>query len=110
MSFKDDFESLETAEDFLDFFEIECDPRAVRVNRLHILQRFHDLLETAGGVDGLDDQAAFDRGRAALDEACRSVLATKAPDRKIFRVHRLSEERAAAAFVPLGAVRGVTAR
>ena len=35
---------LESAEDFLDFFGVAYDPAVVEVNRLHILQRFHQYL------------------------------------------------------------------
>ena len=35
---------LVSAEDFLEFFEVPFDPAVVQVNRLHILQRFHDYL------------------------------------------------------------------
>jgi nitrogenase-stabilizing/protective protein len=48
MMMTDDFESdlkeLSSAEDFLDYFGISYDLRIVQVNRLHILQRFHDYL------------------------------------------------------------------
>lgn len=37
-------EELVSAEDFLDFFEVAYEPSIVHVNRLHILQRFHDYL------------------------------------------------------------------
>jgi len=110
MSFREDLESLETAEDFLDYLGVKNDPRAVRVNRLHILKRFHDLLEAAGGLDDLDDEAGFARARDALAEAYASVLATDQSERKLFRVHHMHEEREAAAFVPLGAIRGFAAR
>ncbi|MBY0430358.1 MAG: nitrogenase-stabilizing/protective protein NifW, partial [Rhodospirillales bacterium] len=39
---------LSSAEDFLGFLEVPYDPAVVRVNRLHILKRFRDYLETAG--------------------------------------------------------------
>ena len=39
-----DLEELSSAEDFLDYFGIGYDPAVVHVNRLHILQRFHDYL------------------------------------------------------------------
>jgi len=39
---------LSSAEDFLEFFGVEYDPSVVHVNRLHILQRFHDYLAEAG--------------------------------------------------------------
>ena len=44
MSFADDLENLESAEEFLDYFGLEYDAGIVQVNRLHILQRFHDYL------------------------------------------------------------------
>ena len=37
-------EDLVSAEDFLDYFAVPYDPAVVHVNRLHILQRFHDYL------------------------------------------------------------------
>ena len=37
-------EDLIAAEDFLEYFEVPFDPQVVHVNRLHILQRFHDYL------------------------------------------------------------------
>ena len=37
-----DMDDLVSAEDFLDYFDIEYDASVVHVNRLHILQRFHD--------------------------------------------------------------------
>ena len=37
-------EELVSAEDFLDYFAVPYDPAVVHVNRLHILQRFHDYL------------------------------------------------------------------
>ena len=37
-------DDLVSAEDFLDYFEVPYDPAVVQVNRLHILQRFHDYL------------------------------------------------------------------
>lgn len=40
-----ELEELSSAEDFLDHFAISYDRSVVQVNRLHILQRFHDYLE-----------------------------------------------------------------
>ncbi|MDD1636149.1 MAG: nitrogenase-stabilizing/protective protein NifW [Methylococcaceae bacterium] len=42
MSFEEEMEELESAEDFLQYFQLEYEPSVVHVNRLHILQRFHD--------------------------------------------------------------------
>ena len=35
-------DELVSAEDFLDYFDVPYEARVVQVNRLHILQRFHD--------------------------------------------------------------------
>ncbi|HTH40809.1 MAG TPA: nitrogenase-stabilizing/protective protein NifW, partial [Rhodocyclaceae bacterium] len=42
--FELDLEDLASAEDFLNYFDIPYDQGIVHVNRLHILQRFHDYL------------------------------------------------------------------
>ncbi|MER2623064.1 MAG: nitrogenase-stabilizing/protective protein NifW, partial [Accumulibacter sp.] len=42
--FEDDLADLSSAEEFLEYFDIDFDVRVVQVNRLHILQRFHDYL------------------------------------------------------------------
>jgi hypothetical protein len=50
--FAEDLADLSSAEEFLDYFAIDFDARVVQVNRLHILQRFHDYLakQEAGKV------------------------------------------------------------
>jgi nitrogenase-stabilizing/protective protein len=45
-----DLADLESAEDFLDYFGVAYDPKIVHVNRLHILQRFHDYLTARKGA------------------------------------------------------------
>ncbi|MBS1209327.1 MAG: nitrogen fixation protein NifW [Proteobacteria bacterium] len=49
-AFSAELAELEGIEDFLAYFAIEYDPAVVQVNRLHILQRFHDYLRGAGNV------------------------------------------------------------
>lgn len=45
--FEDDMDELSSAEDFLNYFDVEYDQSIVHVNRLHILQRYHDYLDQA---------------------------------------------------------------
>jgi hypothetical protein len=54
--FEDDLADLSSAEEFLEYFDIDFDVRVVQVNRLHILQRFHDYLakQEAGKVPDYD--------------------------------------------------------
>jgi|GEM_PF-4347214 len=49
----DDLRELRTAEEFLDYFGVEYDPQVVQVNRLRLLKRFHDYIET-GAMPSLD--------------------------------------------------------
>ncbi|HEX6735548.1 MAG TPA: nitrogenase-stabilizing/protective protein NifW, partial [Azonexus sp.] len=44
LSLAEAMEDLVSAEDFLDYFAVPYEPSVVQVNRLHILQRFHDYL------------------------------------------------------------------
>lgn len=94
----DDFDleldDLETAEDFLDYFGIEYDPAVVQVNRLHILQRFHDYLADVGE---LPTDAAGRRALHAglLSSAYRDFVLSDALTEKVFRVFHRREPRTA---------------
>jgi len=105
----DELESLETAEDFLSFFGIETDPALVRVVRLHILQRFHDELESQGGLAGLtDDDGGFECAKTAMERAYIAATASVPEAKRVFKIHRLEAERQAAVFVPLTAIGGMS--
>ncbi|MBR9883812.1 MAG: nitrogen fixation protein NifW, partial [Oceanospirillales bacterium] len=59
IDFLDDLEELSSAEEFLEYFDIEFDPKVVMVNRLHIMQRYHDYLQSADGAGSLpQDESA----------------------------------------------------
>lgn len=85
--FDDEFAELNSAEEFLDYFGIAYDARVVQVNRLHILQRFHDYL------------AKQEAGKAPEREAYRGWLAraycdfveSNAQAEKVFAVFRKVE-------------------
>ncbi len=79
--FRADMKDLESAEDFLEYFGIDHDERVVRVNRLHILQRFHDYLAA-------EDAADFDRHKALLARAYGDFVVSDARTEKVFRVFR----------------------
>lgn len=96
-----DLSELASAEDFLDYFGIPFDSAVVQVNRLHILQRFHDYLEQTAEMP----TAAAERWRLHADllqAAYRDFLTSTAADEKVFRVFRMHEPRSAA--VPLSAL------
>lgn len=78
----EDLADLESAEDFLDYFGVAYDPGIVHVNRLHILQRFHDYL-------GKQEQslapthAAY---RASLARAYDDFVRSDAITERVFKV------------------------
>lgn len=89
----EDLKGLISAEDFLDYFEIDYDPAVVQVNRLHILQRFHDYLAE---IDELPDHAATRWALYADRLLCayRDFVASDARTEKVFRVFRRAAPRA----------------
>ncbi|GAB0148553.1 nitrogenase-stabilizing/protective protein NifW [Marichromatium gracile] len=87
-----DLHDLVSAEDFLEHFEIDYDPAVVRVNRLHILQRFHDYLADA---EPLPEQAEARHRRRAelLTRAYHDFVASDARTERVFRVFHLHGPR-----------------
>jgi nitrogenase-stabilizing/protective protein len=79
---------LESAEDFLNHFQIPFDPAILAVNRLHILQRFHDYL---GGLDGGPDGSQDPRERHVelLRRAYQDFVRSDARTEKVFRVFQM---------------------
>lgn len=104
MSFKDDMDDLETAEDFLRFFNVRYEQRVVNVNRLHILQRFHDYLGADTGLESLDDEGMAARYSAHLERAYQDFVVSNAIAEKTFKVHQEEARKMADRFVPLDAL------
>lgn len=102
---KEELEGLSSAEDFLDFFEIDYDPKMVHVNRLHILQRFHDDLEKDAEMpEGEDACNAY--YAKWLTKAYQDFVSSDALTEKVFKV--LKEAKPSTppqpVFVPLNDV------
>lgn len=78
-------EELSSAEDFLNHFEIAYDPGIVHVNRLHILQRFHDYLEKdPEQPEGEEACAAY--YTQWLTKAYQDFVTSDALTEKVFKV------------------------
>lgn len=86
-SMDDELADLGSAEEFLEYFGIAFDARVVQVNRLHILQRFHDYLakQEAGKVP---EYAAY---RTWLERAYADFVGSSAQQEKVFAVFRRAE-------------------
>ena len=94
-------EELESAEDFLNYFNIPFDTAVVQVNRLHILQRYHNYLAQAGALpDAEDDQRA--RYTELLTRAYQDFVTSNALTEKVFKVFHMHEPQTA--FVPLSSI------
>ncbi|MEA3639102.1 MAG: nitrogenase-stabilizing/protective protein NifW [Lamprobacter sp.] len=90
--FECDLDELETAEDFLDYFGVAFAPAIVHVNRLHILQRFHDYLAE---IDEPPDSAAgrYRLYADLLQGAYQDFVGSDARTEKVFRVFKMREPR-----------------
>ncbi|MEJ2456386.1 MAG: nitrogenase-stabilizing/protective protein NifW [Candidatus Thiodiazotropha sp.] len=85
-----DMDELSSAEDFLDYFAIAYDPSVVHVNRLHILQRFHDYID---GVEAMpeDDEEKRQVYAGLLNSAYNDFVQSDALTEKVFKVFRMHE-------------------
>ncbi len=86
-----DMEELCSAEEFLDYFGVNYEPGVVQVNRLHILQRFHDYLETAADELPREESALREHYAKWLDQAYRDFVNSDARTEKVFKVFRMLE-------------------
>lgn len=93
-------EELVSAEDFLNYFGIEYDASVVQVNRLHILQRFHNYL----GKAVMPDDEATRRAVyvATLQQAYQDFVKSDALTEKVFKVFHMHEPQVK--FVPISSI------
>lgn len=103
MSLEEDMEELEAAEDFLRYFELEYDTTVVHVNRLHILQRFHNYLSQAGENMPEDDDALREVYKKLLLRAYNDFVGSDAQTEKVFKVFKMMEPQTV--FVSLGDIK-----
>lgn len=101
MNLLDEMAELESAEEFLDYFELPYDPSVVHVNRLHILQKFHDLMQEQP-APGADEAALHAHYRELLASAYHCFVESDARSEKLFKVFRAGEPQTV--FVPMDAI------
>jgi len=93
-------EELVSAEDFLDYFGIQYDASVVHVNRLHILQRFHNYLAKLA----MPEEEAAKRAVyvAQLQQAYQDFVTSDALTEKVFKVFHMHEPQTL--FVPITSI------
>ncbi|MEW6765266.1 MAG: nitrogenase-stabilizing/protective protein NifW [Pseudomonadota bacterium] len=95
-------DELSSAEEFLDFFDIDYDEQVVHVNRLHILQRFHNYLEHGLNAIPAAGEPRFMAYRVLLIRAYQDFVESNALSEKVFKVFHMHEPQST--FVPLALV------
>ncbi|MDT4330189.1 nitrogenase-stabilizing/protective protein NifW [Methylomonas sp. MED-D] len=103
MSFEEEMEEMEAAEDFLVYFGLEYDATVVHVNRLHILQRFHDYLSQAKSSMPEDEDAMREVYKKLLQRAYGDFVGSDAQTEKVFKVFKMMEPQTV--FVSLGDIK-----
>jgi nitrogenase-stabilizing/protective protein len=94
-----ELEDLESAEDFLCYFDIPFEPAIVHVNRLQILQRYHDYLE---GHQQNGGELVYSAYRALLERAYEDFVHSDACTEKVMRVHQKASGIARVALGSIG--------
>lgn len=84
-------EELSSAEDFLDYFDIEYDQSVVHVNRLHILQRFHNYLNEAKDLIPSNEDQCRSVYAALLNNAYTDFVNSDAATEKVLKVYQMQE-------------------
>jgi nitrogenase-stabilizing/protective protein len=93
-------EELVSAEDFLDYFSIDYAPSVVHVNRLHILQRFHNYLAKVKIPE--EESAKRAVYVTQLQQAYQDFVTSDALTEKVFKVFHMHEPQTQ--FVPLTSI------
>jgi nitrogenase-stabilizing/protective protein len=100
LTLEEAMEDLVSAEDFLNYFGIDFDPSVVHVNRLHILQRYHDYLSKEAMPQ--DEAAQREVYTRLLTCAYMDFVASDALTEKVFKVFHMHEPQVK--FVPLTSI------
>lgn len=92
---------LSTAEEFLEYFNISYEISIVQVNRLHILQRFHNYLTRAGELPEIESARRLVYA-TLLQQAYQDFVGSDALTEKVFKVFHMHEPQTH--FVPLSSI------
>lgn len=87
--FQDEMEELSSAEDFLNYFDVDYDQRIVHVNRLHILQRYHDYLDNAENSLPDSEDAIRVVYKKLLERAYQDFVNSDAKTEKVLKIYKM---------------------
>ena len=103
MTLEEELEDLESAEDFLQYFQLQYDQSVVHVYRLHILQRFHNYLQQGADSMPEDETAKKAVYSKLLMRAYQDFVDSDAQTEKVFKVFSMGEPQTA--FVALSDIK-----
>ncbi len=86
LTLEEALEELVSAEDFLEYFDIPYEQSVVHVNRLHILQRFHDYMSKQAPNLPPDEEQQRGIYRLWLERAYQDFVASNSITEKVFAV------------------------
>ena len=91
LTLDEELEELSSAEDFLEYFNVEYVPSIVHVNRLHILQRYNEYLAQAKDMFPESEQAQRGVYKKLLERAYQDFVESDALTEKVFKVFHMNE-------------------
>jgi len=80
------FNTLTTAEEYLDFFGLPYDPKVVSINRLHILKEFSKLVQEIGNDGNPSELELLGQYKMAMQNAYNLFLTSSPLEQKLFKV------------------------
>ena len=86
LTLEEALEELVSAEDFLEYFDVPYDQSVVHVNRLHILQRFHDYMSKQAPNLPPDEEQQRGIYRLWLSRAYQDFVESNSITEKVFAV------------------------
>ena len=92
---------LSSAEEFLNYLEVDCDQRVVNVNRLHILKRFNQYIARHAFKGGSEAETRAEY-KALLEQAYGDFVKSDAVTEKVFKVFHMHEPQVR--FVPISSI------
>jgi nitrogenase-stabilizing/protective protein len=84
---------LSAAEEFFAALGVPYEQSVMNVNRLHILKRFYQYLRQEKDLDGLAEDAMYQRYRSLLLKAYQDFVHSSAAQEKVFKVFQDAEAK-----------------
>ncbi len=102
LELEQEMDELQSAEDFFEYFSIDYEQKVVQVNRLHILQRFHNYISQVENMPETD-AALHTLYATLLKTAYQDFEQSNAITEKVFKVFQAQQPQQI--FVPVSSLK-----